>query len=54
NLPHKKLRGDMQCTFSGGVAFQLPDDADVNTMLKRADEALYNAKHAGRNHVILG
>ncbi|MBP7370770.1 MAG: diguanylate cyclase, partial [Arenimonas sp.] len=43
NLPHKKLRGDMQCTFSGGVAFQLPDDADVNTMLKRADEALYNA-----------
>lgn len=39
-------------TFSAGVA-QLQQGEDVGNMLKRADEALYKAKGAGRNRVII-
>ncbi|MDH0647610.1 PleD family two-component system response regulator [Pseudomonas sp. GD03858] len=42
---------DLQCTFSGGVV-QLDDSLDALTMASAADEALYRAKHAGRNCVV--
>lgn len=39
-------------TFSAGVAQLLPGEDD-GAMLRRADEALYNAKNSGRNRVII-
>ena len=42
---------DLQCTFSGGVV-QLDDRLDALTLASAADEALYRAKHAGRNCVV--
>lgn len=38
-------------TCSGGVAEWRPGDT-IDTLLRRADTALYEAKHAGRNRVI--
>ena len=37
-------------TFSGGVAARRPDE-DVQSLIKRADAALYEAKKAGKNRV---
>jgi response regulator receiver modulated diguanylate cyclase len=42
---------DLQCTFSAGVV-QLDDELDALSMASTADEALYRAKHAGRNCVV--
>ncbi len=40
---------ELQVTASMGVSF-FPDDAgDAQTLLKHADEAMYSAKHLGRN-----
>ncbi len=41
-------------TFSAGVAELATDDEGSSSMLKRADVALYEAKRAGRNRVIVG
>jgi diguanylate cyclase (GGDEF)-like protein len=38
-------------TISAGVAVAQPGDT-VDTLLQRADDALYQAKNAGRNRVI--
>ncbi|NIF25301.1 diguanylate cyclase [Pantoea sp. Tr-811] len=43
--------GDLQCTFSAGVV-QLEEGLDALSMASTADEALYRAKHAGRNCVV--
>jgi diguanylate cyclase (GGDEF)-like protein/PAS domain S-box-containing protein len=45
-------RGRLTVTVSVGVAEARAGDA-VNTLLRRADEALYRAKAAGRNQVYL-
>lgn len=47
------LAGDMliEVTASQGVAELQGDDVDFRSLLKRADAALYAAKHAGRNRV---
>jgi diguanylate cyclase (GGDEF)-like protein/PAS domain S-box-containing protein len=49
------LAGDMliEVTASLGVAELQPGDADFKALLQRADEALYLAKHGGRNQVTL-
>ena len=39
------------CTVSIGVASSVPGEATIDTILSRADEALYGAKAAGRNCV---
>lgn len=41
--------GQVTCSF--GVAQFYPDDS-AESFLKRADEAMYAAKHAGRNRVV--
>ena len=38
-------------TISIGVACQQADDPDLAALTRRADEALYRAKEAGRNRV---
>ena len=39
-------------TISIGVAWQAPgEDGDPRGLVERADQALYRAKHAGRNCV---
>ncbi|XXJ18986.1 diguanylate cyclase [Desulfovibrio caledoniensis] len=43
--------GDLTVTVSIGVA-SLEDEDSINDLLKRADEALYKAKQAGRNSVV--
>lgn len=42
----------LDVTISMGVAMAKPDE-DVNSMVERADKALYNAKENGRNQVAL-
>lgn len=42
----------LKMTMSGGVTCYAGDGAPVSTdLLKRADEALYDAKESGRNRV---
>ena len=43
--------GDVKITASLGVAGQCIDFADIETLLNRADQALYIAKQRGRNQV---
>lgn len=40
-------------TVSIGIATARPDDADVDALIKRADEALFEAKRSGRDKVCL-
>lgn len=49
-LVHSAGGDDFQCTFSAGVAEAVPADT-VDSVIGRADEALYRAKRAGRNRV---
>ena len=47
-------RGDeLKVTMSGGVSTIIPDEDTMDALLKRADDALYRAKSAGRNKVEL-
>jgi len=39
-------------TISGGLSQMLPGDASSEDVLKRADDALYRAKHGGRNRIV--
>jgi len=41
---------DLSCTFSCGIT-ELSNDAEVKMLTQQADEALYRAKHGGRNRV---
>ena len=43
--------GPVQCTVSIGIATMDEATASVDALLKRADDALYRAKHSGRNRV---
>jgi diguanylate cyclase (GGDEF)-like protein len=43
---------DRALTMSLGVTVSTPGTDTLSTMLKRADEGLYEAKHAGRNRVV--
>jgi diguanylate cyclase (GGDEF)-like protein len=40
-------------TVSIGIATASPDDCDVDALIKRADQALYEAKRTGRDRVCL-
>ena len=43
--------GHLPLTFSAGVAEVGPGDADLDSLMRRADRALYRAKQAGRNRI---
>lgn len=42
----------IEVTISAGVSTLSPDDEDSIELIRRADEALYDAKRSGRNRVI--
>lgn len=44
--------GEARGPMTVSVGFTCADDDDVNTAIKRADEALYRAKHAGRDRLV--
>jgi diguanylate cyclase (GGDEF)-like protein len=52
NLPNSALT-TLTITASIGVSTIKPDDNGLDDLLRRADEALYEAKSAGRNRVVL-
>ncbi|MCP1200149.1 sensor domain-containing diguanylate cyclase [Notoacmeibacter sp. MSK16QG-6] len=51
--PIKTAKGPLQITASIGVAERRPDDDSFDTILNRADDALYAAKSSGRNKVAI-
>lgn len=47
-------QAELFVTFSAGIAILFPDGIeDASTLIDRADKALYEAKHLGRNRVIV-
>ena len=52
SLRFDDIRPDLKITVSIGVAEFLPGE-DTDATLARADQALYEAKHRGRNQVVL-
>jgi PleD family two-component response regulator len=40
---------DITCSCSIGISERRPDDEGLDSMLRRADAALYQAKRSGRN-----
>ena len=52
--PFVNNRGDeLKVTMSGGVSTIIPSEDTMDALLKRADDALYRAKSAGRNRIEL-
>lgn len=49
---HPVNGGSFACTFSCGIV-QLQPGMTAQSVVKLADEALYRAKHAGRNQIVL-
>lgn len=47
-MPHDDLVSDLRVTLSAGLAGWRPED-DADSLTRRADDALYAAKHQGRN-----
>jgi len=43
-----------QVTISIGISELQPEDNNIDSIVKRADDALYQAKRTGRNRVVLG
>ncbi len=53
DVPIQSESGAVQLTVSLGVALWLPGDRfELHTLIDRADQALYTAKHSGRNCVV--
>jgi diguanylate cyclase (GGDEF)-like protein len=42
---------DIRCTISVGISRLIPGTDSLETLMKRADEALYKAKKTGRNRI---
>jgi diguanylate cyclase (GGDEF)-like protein len=51
-IPHETEGENLTVTFSVGIA-SIPRHASVRELLVAADQALYKAKHAGRNRVVV-
>ena len=46
-------KGDFQTSISIGVTQVSPDEKDIEAVVARADRALYEAKHSGKNKVMI-
>lgn len=46
-------KGDFSATISFGVTQVSPEEKDMDAVIARADKALYEAKHTGRNKVVI-
>ena len=46
-------KGDFSTSISLGVTQVSPDEKDVDAVIARADKALYEAKHTGRDKVVI-
>jgi diguanylate cyclase (GGDEF)-like protein len=44
---------ELFCTISSGVKMLDEDDLSADMAVKRTDDALYEAKHLGRNRVVI-
>ena len=53
-VPFLTDKGAIEITVSLGVATLTEDHRDLQSLVKRADAAMYEAKHAGRNRVEIG
>lgn len=51
NIPHEFSDASSRVTVSMGVAGWIPDSEDAKALIKAADDALYQAKNAGRDCV---
>jgi diguanylate cyclase (GGDEF)-like protein/PAS domain S-box-containing protein len=47
-------RGELGVTVSVGVAMYDENTLDLETLIARADQAMYVAKHRGRNRIVIG
>ena len=52
-IPIKVPDGEISATVSVGVAAKDENTAQLETLIARADQAMYIAKHKGRNRVAL-
>lgn len=50
---HETPAGKVTFTISIGLTEIMDEDHDVDSIVKRADEALYKAKNQGRNQIVL-
>jgi diguanylate cyclase (GGDEF)-like protein len=50
-FPHEK--GSFSTSVSMGVSQIVPDDKEIEQPIERADKALYEAKHTGKNKVMI-
>ena len=48
----KTRQGEIKISVSIGLTMLSADDLSLNTLLKRADDALYRAKNQGRNQIV--
>lgn len=51
-LSYKSKNDIVSCTISNGIAKKTKEDQNIDTVLARADQALYEAKGTGRNKVV--
>lgn len=51
-ITYSDEKGEFSATFSAGIS-SAPPYTDMNSMIKLADDALYEAKHQGRNRVVM-
>lgn len=48
----QSAQGPFSCTLSLGIAVYPDDGKDAKTLIHNADQALYHAKHSGRNRAV--
>lgn len=56
NVSEAKVRygdAEIQVTISMGIGIRREEDTNVDSIFKRADDALYSAKNSGRNKIVV-